>query len=67
MIGTLEGQLVIEDIIPAVAELRSRYDIAFSTMFSPVLLERVKNPEELYFTSSDLRASDLFFDSLAMK
>ena len=66
-IGTPTGELVIQDIIPAIARLRTMYDIKFSTMFSSALLERVKNPNQLHFTSSDLRASDLFFDSISME
>ena len=58
---------MIEDIIPAIAKLRSMFDIKFSTMFASGLLESVKNPMGRSFTSSDFEASDLFFDSLAMK
>jgi hypothetical protein len=62
---TLEGRLIITDIIPAIVKLRSQYDIKFTTMFSyHVLLER-GNP--LHITSADITSSDKFFDSISFK
>lgn len=63
---TLEGRLIITDIIPAIVKLRSQYNIKFTTMFSyHVLLEHGNQP--LYITSADITSSDKFFDSIAFK
>ena len=62
---TLEGHLIITDIIPAIVMLRSQYDIKFTTMFSYQVLMEHDNP--LYITSADIRSSDKFFDSIAFK
>jgi hypothetical protein len=64
-IDTVEGRLVITDIIPAITQLRSQYDIKFTTMFSYHLLLEYGNP--LYIKTSDIKSSDKFFDSIAFK
>ena len=62
---TSEGRFIITDIIPAIAKLRSQYDIKFTTMFSYQVLLEHDNP--LYITSADITSSDKFFDSIAFK
>ena len=63
---TVEGRLIITDIIPAIVKLRSQYNIKFTTMFSyHILLEHGNHP--LYITSADITSSDKFFESIAFK
>ena len=64
-IDTLAGKLIITDIIPAIAKLRSLFDIKFTTMFSYHLLLQFRHP--LHITSSNISKSDEFFDSIAFK
>jgi hypothetical protein len=62
---TIAGQLIIADMIPAIAKLRSQYNIKFTTMFSYHLMLEINIP--LYITSANLLDSDKFFDSIAFK
>ena len=62
---TLEGSLIITDIIPAIVKLHSQYDIKFTTIFSYHILLEHDNP--LYITSADITSLDKFFDSIAFK
>ena len=62
---TIEGHLIITDIIPAIAKLCSQHNIKFTTMFSyHILLEHC---DPLYITSTDIISSGKFFDRIAFK
>jgi len=62
---TTAGRLIISEVIPAIAKLRSQYDIKFTTMFSYHLMLERNIP--LHITSGDISVSDNFFDSIAFK
>lgn len=62
---TSAGRLIITDIIPAIAELRSQYNIKFTTMFSYHLL--LEHGIPLHITSSNISNSDKFFDVISFK
>jgi len=62
---TLAGRLIVTDIIPAIAKLRSQFDVKFTTMFSYHLILEHGNP--LHITSANISNSDKFFDSIAFK
>jgi len=64
-IGTNQGQLIIKDIIPAIAHLRKQHRLTFDTMFSPEFTALTRVPKNIEI--SDLNASDRFFDSLTFK
>jgi hypothetical protein len=64
-LGSIAGDLIISDVIPAIIKLRSQYDIKFTTMFSYHLILKHNNP--LYITSANIVNSDAFFDSIAFK
>jgi hypothetical protein len=64
-LDTLAGKLVITDIIPAIAKLRSQIDIKFTTMFS--YHQMLEHGNALHITSANILNSDAFFDSIAFK
>ena len=56
---TLEGHLIITDIIPAIYKLQSQYNIKFTTMFSYHIL--LEHHISRYYKLGQ------FFDSIAFK
>jgi hypothetical protein len=62
---TSAGRFIITDIIPAIAELRSQYNIKFTTMFSYHLM--LEHGIPLHITSSNISNSDNFFDGISFK
>jgi len=64
-IGTNQGQLIIEDIIPAIGHLRKQHRLTFDTMFSPEFMALTSVSARIEI--SDLNASDSFFDSLTFE
>ena len=62
---TIEGHLIITDIIPAITKLCSQHNIKFTTMFSYHIL--LKHCDPLYITSTDIISSGKFFDRIAFK
>lgn len=59
------GQLVIQDIIPAIAALRQSYRMTFSSMLSEVLLIKLGILPTIEI--GDLEESDRLFDNLTFK
>jgi hypothetical protein len=59
------GQLVKKHIIPAIAFLRSRFNIQLSTMFSVDYLQTHGQPSSVL--SADFEACDKFYRSIAME
>ncbi len=61
-VATIEGKLVINDIIPAVAMMRERYRISFSAIYGKPFSNREAAPEAVEI--GDLDHSDAFFNSI---
>jgi hypothetical protein len=59
------GQVVLQDIIPAIAILRQRHRILFPSIFSTNLLLSSGVPPVAEI--SDLQRSDEFFDKISFK
>jgi hypothetical protein len=62
---TVAGQLIITEVIPVIAKLRSQYGIKFTTMFSYHLMQESHIP--LHIMSANISDSDNFFNSIAFK
>lgn len=69
----LAGQCVRTAIIPAIATLRDRHRLKFSTLFSPHLLVNLldegsdKGLDAHLDISEDLDISDAFFNSMTLR
>ncbi|KAF8168941.1 hypothetical protein BJ912DRAFT_924480, partial [Pholiota molesta] len=59
---SVDGQLVIKDIIPAISRMRNKYRITFSTMFNQPLLKSQNTLPTVEF--GDFARSDMFFNQM---
>jgi hypothetical protein len=69
----LAGQCVQTSIIPAIATLRERHRLTFSSLFSPHLLVNIlsegsnKGLDAHLDISADMDISDAFFNSMTLR
>jgi hypothetical protein len=62
ILDSVDGQLVIKDIIPAISRMRNKYRITFSTMFNQPLLKSQNTLPTVEF--GDFARSDMFFNQM---